>query len=411
MRAKDLFQESYNALTVNKVRTTLTMLGIVIGIASVIAMIGIGQGAQSTIQANIQSIGSNLISVSSGAQRTPGSFVNAGQGSAQTLTSEDAKALRDQLTNIKGLDTELSRRYQVTARGTNVNTQVVGTDADYAIVRNLTVDSGTFLTDEQVQSYARVAVIGPSVRDTLFGTDSDPIGEAIRINGNQFKIVGVTTAKGGSGFTNQDDMIFIPVTAAQRFLVGASASGKAYVSVIAISAVSASAMPDVQNQVTAILLQRHGISDSTLADFNVQNQADLVAAASTVTKTLTYLLASVAGISLLVGGIGIMNMMLTTVTERTREIGLRKAIGAKRTDINLQFLMEAIMLTFTGGAMGILLGWIAALLATHFGITSQVSLSSIILAFCVSTGIGLVFGYYPARRASMLNPIEALRFE
>lgn len=411
MKTRDIFEESYSALIANKIRTMLTMLGIIIGIGSVIAMVGIGQGAQGSIEANIQSIGSNLITVSSGAQRTPGSFVSGGLGSAQSLTQDDVDALRTQLTNIKALDAELSRRYQVTAKGTNTNTQVMGTDSGYTTVRNVQIATGSFISDEQVKNSSKVAVLGPTTSTTLFGEGSDPIGQTIRINGTQFKVIGVTQAKGGSGFTNQDDMIFVPVSTSQRYLVGLSGSGKAYVSSVAISAINASAMTDVQNQATQIMLRRHNMSDLTTADFTIQNQSDLVSAASSVTQTLTILLASIAGISLLVGGIGIMNMMLTTVTERTREIGLRKAIGATRADINFQFLTEAILLTFAGGVIGIIFGWAVSLLTARFGITSQISFTSVLLAFGVSAGIGVVFGYYPARRASRLNPIEALRYE
>ncbi len=411
MNSADLFYESYKALATNKVRTTLTMLGIIIGIGSVISMVGIGQGAQGNIQANIQSIGSNLITLSSGAQRGPGTFVSSGAGSAQTLTNEDVKALRDNLSNIKAIDPELSRRFQITAKGTNTNTQVVGTDSGYLTVRNLSMDSGAFFSDSQNESAAKVAVLGPSVRDDLFGEGSQPIGQSIRINNTQFKIIGITKAKGGSGFLNQDDMVFIPISTAQRFLVGLNASGKPYVSTIAISAENSDAMTSVQNQVTEIMMSRHNISDLASADFTVQNQSDLISAASSVTKTLTILLASIAGISLLVGGIGIMNMMLTTVTERTREIGLRKAMGATRSDINFQFLTEAILLTFVGGIVGIMFGWMTSLVTERFGITSQISLSSIILAFGVSAAIGVIFGYYPAHRASKLDPIEALGYE
>lgn len=412
MKTRDLFEESYSALVVNKVRSALTMLGIIIGIGSVIALIAIGQGAQSSIQANIQAIGSNLIIVSPGAPRGIGVAVSAGRGSAQTLTMADEQALAKELTNIKAIDPELSRRYQVTAKGTNTNTTVLGTDQDYPTVRNLNIDTGSFITSEQVQTLAKVAVLGPTTRDDLFGTGADTLGQTIRINSINFKIIGVTQAKGGSGFTNQDDMVFIPISVAQHYLAGPNASGQPYVSTISISADNPTDMTSVQQQVTNDLLALHHLSDPTLADFQVQNQADIVSAASSVTGTFTILLASIAGISLLVGGIGIMNMMLTTVTERTREIGLRKAIGATRTDINFQFLTEAIMLTFLGGIIGIICGWLVSLLATRFaGIATQISLSSVVLAFGVSAAIGVIFGYYPALRASRLNPIEALRFE
>lgn len=412
MKTSDLFEESYAALTVNKVRTSLTMLGIIIGIGSVIGMVAIGQGAKDAIQANISAIGSNLIIVTPGAQRGPGTFVSGGQGSSQTLTMEDEQALKQQVTLAKAIDPELSKRAQVTAKGTNTNTQVLGTDSNYPTVRNLTVDVGSFITDQQVNDLAKVAVIGPTVRDDLFGASSTPIGQSIRISNLQFKIIGITKAKGGSGFSNQDDMIFIPISVSQHYLVGPNADGKPYVSTISISAQSTDVMAAVQEQVTQILMQRHNITGTAQADFTVQNQADIVSAASSVTNTFTILLASIAGISLIVGGIGIMNMMLTTVTERTREIGLRKAIGAKRSDISFQFLTEAVLLTFLGGGIGILFGWLLALLMSHFtGTATAISTSSVLLAFGVSAGIGLIFGYYPARRASRLNPIEALRFE
>ncbi|MCX6743903.1 MAG: FtsX-like permease family protein, partial [Candidatus Parcubacteria bacterium] len=247
----------------------------------------------------------------------------------------------------------------------------------------------------------------PTVRDDLFGAGTEPIGQTIRIKSTDFKIIGITAAKGGSGFNNQDDMIYVPISTAQQFL-----SGSDYVSTISVKAVDQKSMTDLQQQITDLLLQRHNISDPTVADFSIMNQADIIASASSITNTLTLLLAAIAGISLIVGGIGIMNMMLTTVTERTREIGLRKAIGATKGDINRQFLAEAVMLTFIGGVIGIIVGCLVSIGVTKFAnIATSISSLSIILAFGVSAAIGIIFGYYPASRASKLNPIQALRYE
>lgn len=407
MIAYDLFQETYSALLSNKVRSGLTVLGIVIGIGSVIAMIAIGAGAQSMIQSNIQSLGSNLIIVMPGAQRGTGVQVSSGRGSAQSLTVDDAEAIQKEVPLVKALAPEVSKRYQVTARGANTNTQVIGTNDFYLSVRNIEVAEGSFITEQNIRTAAKIAVLGPATRDDLFGEGANPIGQTIRIQRVDFKVIGVTKSKGGSGFNNPDDSIFIPFSSAQRFL-----SGNEYLTSISVQASSEEAMQDIQNQITVLLLDRHNISDPQLADFNTLNQADIVATASSITSTFTILLGSVAGISLLVGGIGIMNMMLTTVTERTREIGLRKAIGTKRRDINMQFLSEAVMLTFIGGAVGIFFGWLISFSVSQFGgITTKISLSSVMLAFGVSAAIGIIFGYYPARRAASLNPIEALRYE
>ena len=285
-----------------------------------------------------------------------------------------------------------------------------GVTSSFTEVRNITIDSGTFITDSQNESAAKVAVIGPTVVTDLFGDTavaSDAVGQIIRIKGMEFKVIGVTVSKGGSGFNNQDDVIYIPTASAQRFL-----AGNQYLTGIDVEAESSNAMIQIQADVTALLLDRHKISDSTQADFSVLNQNDIISSASSITNTLTYLLAAVASISLLVGGIGIMNMMLTTVTERTREIGLRKAIGAKKSDISRQFLIEAIVLTLIGGTIGVALGWLIAFIINWTGLeTTSVSLASVFLAFGVSAAIGIVFGYYPARRAAGLNPIEALRYE
>lgn len=407
MTLLDTFQETYSALSANKARSSLTILGIVIGIASVIAMISIGQGAQSQIESNIQAIGSNLIIVMPGAQRGAGVFVSSGRGSARTLKRGDADAIASDVANVRAVAPELTSRYQVTAKGSNTNTQVVGTTPEYPSVRNIEVENGSFITTQNVHSASKVAVIGPTVQTDLFGEGGDAMGQTIRINRVQFTVVGITKAKGGSGFNNPDDVIYVPISTAERFLAGDD-----YVSSISVAATEANVTTQVQQDVTQVLMNRHKILDPTQADFSTLNQADIIATASSVTGTFTLLLAAIAGISLLVGGIGIMNMMLTTVTERTREIGLRKAIGAKRADINMQFLAEAVSLTFLGGMIGVALGWSAAQTISHFAnLRTTVLPSSVLLAFGVSAGIGIVFGYYPARRASKLNPIEALRYE
>lgn len=406
MTTNDILHETYGALTANKVRTGLTMLGIIIGISSVIAMVAIGNGAQNSIQSSIQSIGSNLIMVTPGAARSFGGPAQA-RGSAQTLTISDGQAIQSQVANISNIAFDVTAREQVVATSTNTNTSIVGTTPSYTTVRNVQVDDGNFFTDQDVASSNQVAVIGPTVVTDLFPDGSEPVGQQIRINGSIFTIIGVTKSKGGSGFSNTDDTIYIPYTTAQHYL-----TGNQYLSEIDVSAASANDTTQVQNDITTLLLSLHNISNPANADFSTLNESDIIATASSVTGTFTVLLAAVAGISLLVGGIGIMNMMLTTVTERTREIGLRKAIGAKKSDINTQFLIESVMLTFTGGVIGIILGCSISFIVTKLGlIQTNVSLSSVFLAFGVSALIGVVFGYYPARRASNLNPIEALRFE
>jgi putative ABC transport system permease protein len=414
MTTRDLFEETYSAVTVNKVRSGLTMLGIVIGIASVIALVAVGQGSQASIAASVNSLGANLVMVTPGATQTFGSGVRGAAGSSETLTPDDATAI-ESVNNVAAVAPEVSGRYQVIYKAENTNTSVMGTTPAYMQVRNLSIDTGSFVSDTDVTNSNRVAVIGPTVLQTLFAPSTDAsatpdmaIGQTIQIKGQEFTVVGVTVAKGGTGFSNQDDMIYVPLSTAQHYLLGSSA----YVTEVDVEASTQSAMTQVQNDITTLLLERHNISDSTKADFTVLNQASIVSTASSVTGTFTTLLAAIAAISLVVGGIGIMNMMLTTVTERTREIGLRKAIGAKKQDITFQFLAESVMLTFSGGLIGIVLGWLAAaVISLVTGVATSVSVPYILLAFFVSAAIGIIFGYYPARRAAGLNPIEALRYE
>jgi len=407
MKFNDITHETYAALSANKVRSGLTILGIVIGISSVIAMVSIGTGASNSISSSIESLGSNLIQVTPGAQRTQGFGASAGRGGAKTLTNEDAEAIGGKVADILAVDSQVSERYQVTAKGTNTNTSITGVTSAYPQIRNVEVAEGSFISDTQNVSASKVAVLGPTTRDDLFGEGASAVGQAIRINGLEFKIIGVTAAKGGSGFQNQDDVIYIPVRSAQRYL-----SGDQYLTTIAVQASSPEVMTQVQTDITTLLLDRHKISDATQADFSVLNQSDILSSASSITSTLTYLLAAIGGISLLVGGIGIMNMMLTTVTERTKEIGLRKAIGAKKSDISTQFFAEAIALTLIGGIIGIALGWIISYIVNLTGLVStSVSLTSVVLAFGVSAATGIIFGWYPARKAAAMNPIDALRYE
>lgn len=407
MKLSDLFEETYSALSANPVRSGLTVLGIVIGISSVIALVGVGQGATSSITSSINALGTNLLVVTPGASRSAGP-VSGGFGTAKTLTLADATAVKSQITDASNVAVEISGRYQVTYKSSNTNASVDGTQASYANIRDISMSSGVFISDVNVASSAKVAVIGPTLSTTLFGTGVDPTGQLIRINQIQFQVIGETVSKGSTGITSSDSTIFIPYTTAERFLAGSTAT----LSDIDIQAKDATSVNTVQQEVTDLLLSRHQISSAASADFSVANQAQLVSSLSTVTSTLTLLLGAIAGISLLVGGIGIMNMMLTTVTERTREIGLRKAIGAKRGDVSQQFLAEAVMLTFIGGLIGIILGWGIATLVTKLGlVTAVVTWQSVALAFGVSALVGIVFGYYPAYRAASLKPIDALKYE
>jgi len=384
-------------------RSGLTVLGIVIGIASVIAMTAIGTGAKNSVQASIEGLGSNLLTILPGVVQPGRGIVSSGRGAAQTLKNADLPVVAA-IDGIAEISPEVSRRFQVVAtNGNNTNTTVTGAVAAYQDVHNVTVAEGEFITDANDRSIGRQAVLGATAATDLFA-DADPLGQKIRINQVNFTVTGVLAPKGGAGFSGPDDMIFVPLQTMQKVLAGVD-----YYTTISVSVADKNQMTDVQNNINSALLAKHNVAE---ADFSVISQADILGTLSTVINTFTIFLASIASISLLVGGIGIMNMMLTTVTERTKEIGLRKAIGAKRADISVQFLVEAVMLTFIGGVLGVILGWLISFGVTKLGIVqTSVSLSSVLLAFGVSAGIGIIFGYYPARRASKLNPIDALRYE
>lgn len=403
----ELIIESFGTLKLNKLRTGLAILGIVIGIGSVITLLSLGQATQQTIQSQIQSLGANLLTVIPGSQSQAG--IRGAAGGGTTLTLDDAKAIQSS-TEVKSIQTvspEVSKRMQVKSGRNNSNIQIIGVLPVYPQVHKVTLSAGVFISEQNDASMSKVIVLGPQIVTDLFGDGADPIGQTVRINTLSFRVIGVTVSKGGTGFGNQDNLGYIPLSTAQKQLFGQN-----YLNAIALEAKSSDVMTAAQNEVGYLLLSRHKMSDPANADFSIFSQADILNTATSATGIFTTLLSGIAAISLLVGGIGIMNIMLVTVTERTREIGLRKALGAKRRTIITQFLIESIILTATGGFIGVGLGiTISYIFSTIIHSVFVLSPASILLAFIVSGGIGILFGWYPASKASHLQPIEALRYE
>ena len=428
MKLFDSFRSALQSIIVNKLRSALTMLGVIIGVASVIAMVAVGNGASIQVQQQVLSLGSNLVTVTPGNQSSDTGLRGAGAQSTN-LTLDDMNAIQAQLgPTIGAVEAEQSAgRWQVTAAGQNWNSNVVGVTTGYPEVRDWALATGSFFTDEDVSVYAQVAVIGSVTAANLFGDGVDPTGQTIQLRQAfggggpggaasrarivNFKVVGMLDTKGTTFGFSRDDQILVPTTTAQRVLTGRTNS----VSSIIVKAANSDQMANTTADVTDVLLQRHKIADPASADFTVTNQNDTLAALNQVTGTFSILLAAIGGISLLVGGIGIMNIMLVSVNERTREIGIRKAVGARRRDILVQFLIEAIGLTGIGGVLGILLGWgitvVVHQIPAAANIPIAITAGTVAIAVGVSVAIGIVFGLYPAMRAARLHPIQALRYE
>ena len=404
------FLEALESLSGNKLRSGLTVLGIVIGVAAVIAMLAVGKGAQESITGSINSIGTNLLVVFPGGKE---------MDRFRPLTMRDADALRDQLAapSIEAVAPTLEIGGEVTYGGQQTSSPLIGVTPAYFQVRNVNLTEGEFITEEQVLGRASVVLLGPEVAETLFGHADGITGETVRINGQPFRVIGVLESKGGGAFGSEDNQMIVPLTTAKARLFGPK-SGQSgdRIDVIYVQAAGGDLVPQAMEEIAQILRARHRITDE-IDDFTIFTQQDLLAEAETITNVLTAVLGGIAGISLLVGGIGIMNIMLVTVTERTREIGLRKALGARKRDILTQFLTESSLLSLLGGMIGILFGWLISLIVRQIAaandapFTPIVGLDAILLATIFSTAIGLFFGIYPANRAAGLEPVEALRYE
>ncbi|MEO7191025.1 MAG: ABC transporter permease [Vicinamibacterales bacterium] len=397
---------AFKALARNKMRTALTMLGMIIGVAAVIAMVALGTGAQAQIEEQVKTAGTNLITVMAGSAQGAGG-VRTGGGGSTRLVPEDAQALRD-LPDVQYVAESTNTRLQLIFGNMNWNTNVEGTNVDLPAIRSWPLKYGSFFTEEDVKASAKVVVLGSNVSDMLFGEGVDPTDTQLRVRNQVFKVLGVMTSKGaGGGGINMDDQVFAPYTTVMKRLTGFTNINRIYV-----SARSADAISPVTNSVTATLRTLHGSTGPETDDFMVQTLDDIVALRTQTANTMTNLLAGIAGVSLVVGGIGIMNIMLVSVTERTREIGLRLAIGARSSDVLLQFLIEAIVISIVGGALGIAIGYLVSEgLNRYQGLAASIPLNAVLIAVLFSAAVGIFFGFYPARKAAGLDPIEALRFE
>ena len=408
MNALMIVRIAFRALARNKSRAALTMLGIIIGVSAVIVMVSIGQGASATVQSQIEGMGTNLLFVSAGAQNVGGVRGGAGDSNAGSqLTVEDLEAVRREVPSVAFVSPVVNSRTQLVAGNQNWSTTVQGVAKTFPEIRKWTVQTGAFFTDSDVRSAARVVVVGQTIADNLF-PGQDAVGQTVRLSNMPFRVVGVMARKGQDPQgRDQDDTAFAPYTSVQKKLLGSPRVQTAFV-----SAVSQDATYTAQQQITDLLRQRHKLAAGEPSDFTVRNMSDVAEAANETNSVMTMLLASIAGVSLLVGGIGIMNIMLVSVTERTREIGIRMAIGARSSAVRTQFLIESIVLSLTGGATGIVLGVVASVgVPLLLGWPTLVSTASIVGSVLFSAGVGIFFGYYPARKAAALDPIDALRYE